>query len=238
MIEIKDLKAKSNPLYEKYLKTLNEFISSKKIENAIICRSFAKQNLKVGSDIDLFVIDESLDTLEQKDFSLNGIKVDVIKCSKDKIIEILNEEKNSFMRRISSFLSSGVSINLDKKNTELIEYSKKVFVHPVPKLKSEDLSKIKEFIERHKRVSKDYFDRYSDLSYFSRISFAVQELTQYYFKLNKQFIPNWKDLSESIKITPFKNSLINFYTKPTLKEKYESFTALLLQLEELLKKYK
>jgi predicted nucleotidyltransferase len=238
MIDFKNIKPDDTPLYKKYLDILNEFISSKEIDNFIICGSFAKQSLKVGSDIDLFVIDESLNTLEQRDFSLNGIKIDVIKCSRNKTIEILDEEKNSFMRRISSFLSSGVSVNADKKSTELIQYSKKVFSLPVPKLKGEDLLKIKEFIERHKRLSKDYIERYSDLSYFSRISFAIQELIQYYFKLNKQILPNWKDQSESIKDTPFKTNLISFYTKSTAKEKHEIFTELLLQLEDLVQKYK
>jgi hypothetical protein len=107
----------------------------------------------------------------------------------------------------------------------------------LPILSKKELLEIQTIIKNNLNLAKDYFNRYDDLAFFTRFSFAVQETIQIYFKLNKQIIPNWKWVSEYISNQDFSNNLQNFYTSSTKKEKYDNFIKILNHLEKLVLNY-
>ncbi len=225
-------------IYKDYISVLNIFLSNRDYDNVILCWSFAKKSLHKWSDIDLFVIDDSVTKLVQSKEVINGIEIDILKCSMSNLVQILNDEKNSYIRRISNFLSSWIPFNSITKFEELIALAQETVHYQLPKLAEEELMQIKEFIASSKTLAKSYFDSYSDLSFYTRISSAIQSIISNYFKLNKQVIPNWKSIDESIYIWVFKNELNQFYTWTTKVDKYNSFILLLDELELLLKNYR
>lgn len=235
------LENKSNEnIYIEYLEILNELIQKKEYENQsgiILCGSFAKGKLKLGSDIDLVVISNSVSEITINDIELRGIKISIISAKLQTLIKEIELEESKFIRRISHLLSSGIPLTQNEDSIKIISQASKIINSNLPILSKEELLEIQTFIKNNLNLAKDYFSRYDDLAFFTRFSFAIQEAIQIYFKLNKQIIPNWKWVSEYISNQDFSNYLHDFYTSSTKKEKYESFKKILNHLEKLMLNY-
>lgn len=225
-------------IYKEYLWILNLFLSKQNYQYIILCWSFAKMKLEKWSDIDIFIIDESAKQFTQTREIINEIEIDVLKCSIQKAIDILDDEKNSYLRRISDLLSSWKPLSSTKKLHQLISSANQSLNYQVPKLETTQKEEIKNFIITKKLLAKKYLEKYSDISFYSRFSYATQTALTYYFQLNKQLLPNRKSTGESISPGIFKDQLNKFYISSTKQEKYDCFLSILGELERLLKNYK
>ncbi len=224
-------------IYEQYLDILNKFLKQNS-KTVFLCGSFSRELLKEWSDIDLFILDSSIDELRQSVLIIEWVEIEIISCSETQLKKVLEKEKCSFVRRISTFLSSWVPIVNLKNQNYIIDLAKEVAESALPSLTDNELQEIKVFILKNRKVSEDYLKNYSDLSFYSRITPSLQTIMQYYFKLNRQSIPNWKCISESIRNESFKKMLNDYYIESSCSNKNTAFNSLLLALEVMLKKYK
>lgn len=242
-ITLKDLglNEKSNDeLYQTYLDALNEFVlplTTKNVQGIILCGSFVKGKLQLGSDIDLVIIDNAVHEVEMQDKQTKGIKITIVTCSKQVLLEEISSEESKYVRRISHLLASGIPLDTNQDCEEIIAEASRVLSSQPPSLSGQELEEIQMFTSKHESLASDYYKRYNDLAFFTRFSFAMQEAIQIYFKLNKQIIPNWKWAAEDIKDKEFLTALLNFYSGSTKKEKYDNFLVVLEKLKVLVANY-
>ena len=224
----------STELYNKYCHVLNVFLSSisyEGIESLILCGSFAKEKLTVGSDIDLVIIwNQKLESV-----IIEWIEIGIICYEKNDFIKDMQTEENSFIRRLSNLVSHGITIYWDWGN--IISIWRDIVSASVPKLSQDELKKISNFIKRNKILAKDYLKRHDDLAFYSRMSFSIQQATQNYFKLNKQAIPDWKRTWVGITDKNFHKALLWFFEWKDKQEKYKNFKTSLGILEKLVSRY-
>lgn len=223
-------------LYEKYETALNSFLKKEKSSEIILCGSLAENRIHQDSDIDLFIINDTLDEIADHEIIENNIVISVHSCSLEAIQRIIEEEKKQFIRKYSGYISTGIVLT-GTHSYQVLQLAKYTMSFPVPTLTEAEIEKIKEYLKKYTHLADYYFQHTDSLSLNIRFDGFIQEIVRYYFMLNRELIPYYKNIAEKISDTQFIDCLNAYFSSNLKEDKLYSINNINRYVDSLLVKY-